>query len=174
MDQGGAAPSAGQSTAAPRALRAPLNRDVARVRVVGGLFLPRAPPAREHSSTLALAGQHYNRLRMQALAAGKGDMALRVDLTTLMAVGDAVQESVDYGVNSNTAQKDDRAWLFWEVVCDSQGTSPFRTSADVRDYPDKNAHLLAVLLMYAFAVCVPTDNKPHQQFARQARARSRA
>ena len=33
-----------------------------------------------------------------------------------------------------------------------------RTAQDVRDYPDKQAHLLAVLLLHAFAVCKPRDN----------------
>ena len=51
----------------------------------------------------------------------------------------------DSGVNANTALKDARAWQFWEVVCEKLGTSPLRTAEDVRDHPERQAHLLAVL-----------------------------
>ena len=88
-------------------------------------------------------------------------MALRADIVMLMGVGDAVQESVDYGVNASTATKNERAWTFWEVVCERCGTSPLRSEQDVREHPNKQSHLLAVLLMYAFAVCKPRDPSRH-------------
>lgn len=74
-------------------------------------------------------------------------MALRANIADLMAVGGAIQHSVDYGINANTASKDERAWEFWEEVCLAQGTNPLRSAADVREHPEKNAHLLAVLLL---------------------------
>jgi hypothetical protein len=78
-----------------------------------------------------------------------------------MAMGEALHETIDYGVNASTAQKDERAWLFWETVCESQGTSPLRTAEDVRQHPEKQSHLLSVLLLYAFAICVPKDRSRH-------------
>ena len=128
-----------------------------RTRNIKGLAMPCMPPKQIAATPLADAAKHYARVRVKAMAAGDGDMALRADVVTLMEVGDAVQESVDYGINANTNQKDERAWMFWEQVCEHQGTSPLRTAQDVRDHPDKQAHLLAVLLLFAFAVCVPTD-----------------
>ena len=149
--------SSPQRPTAQRPWRQPLNMTTPKARILGNLLMPRAAPARATPSRLSLASSHYARIRARALAVGDGDMALRANVVDLMAVGEAVQESVDYGVNSNTAAKDDRAWLFWETVCEALGTSPLRTAEDVRDYPQKQAHLLAVLLMYAFAVCVPVD-----------------
>ena len=35
------------------------------------------------------------------------------------------------------------------------GTSPLRTAKDARDRPERNAHLLAVLMFYAVSVCKP-------------------
>ena len=138
-------------------LRDALDIHAARVRKVHGLNLPRSPPARTTVSRLSAASRHFARVRMQAMAAGDDDMALRSDVVALMEVGDAVQESVDYGVNANTAQKDERAWLFWETICEQQGTSPLRTAQEARDHPERQAHLLAVLMLYAFAVCTPRD-----------------
>ena len=54
-----------------------------------------------------------------------------------------------------TAKKDERAWTFWEHVCDKHKTNPCRTERDVREFPARNSFLLAVLMMYAFAVCKP-------------------
>lgn len=129
-----------------------------RVRLVGGLHPPVTPPTRTSASALAQAGRHYARIRAQALAAGEGDMALRASVANLMDVGEAIQERVDYGANANTWQKDERAWLFWEEeVCRAQGTSPLRTAADFRASPERQAHLLAVLLLHAFSVCKPRN-----------------
>ena len=82
---------------------------------------------------------------------------LRGQIADLVTVGAVVDEYVEFGVNANTAQKDARAWEFWEVVCEAQGTSPLRTPNDVRDHPERQSHLLAALLMYAFAVCEPRN-----------------
>ena len=84
-------------------------------------------------------------------------MMLRAELVEVMAVGAAIDEAVEFGVNANTNIKDERAWTFWEHVCEQQGTNPLRTAQDARDFPERQAHLLAALLMYAFAVCRPTD-----------------
>ena len=43
----------------------------------------------------------------------------------------------------------------WEVVCGMLGTNPLRTAKDARDRPERNAHLLAVLMFYAVSVCKP-------------------
>ena len=89
-------------------------------------------------------------------------MALRGNLADLVAVTTAVEGYVTYGTNANTAKKDERAWQMWVVVCKQQGTSPLRTAADARDRPERNAHLLAALLMHAFSVCKPRH--PQQLF----------
>ena len=126
-------------------------------RRVGSLTMP-SLEIMSRNTALAQASRYYSKIRVQALAGG-GDpnMALRADMLNVIAVGAAIDEAIDFGVNASTAQKDERAWLFWEHVCEQQGTSPLRTAQDVRDYPERQAHLLAALLMYAFAVCKPTD-----------------
>jgi hypothetical protein len=58
------------------------------------------------------------------------------------------------GTNTNTLKKDDRAWDFWETVCERAGTSPMRTPQEVRENPERQAWLLAILMLYASAVCV--------------------
>lgn len=145
------------------ALRSPQARPQGpHTRMVGGLLFPRSPPTTRRNTPLATASRHYARVRAQALTEGAGDMAIRGDLVSLMDVGEAsIQEAVDYGVNASTAQKDERAWVFWEEVCMAQGTSPLRTAADVRDYPDRQSQLLAVLLLHTFAVCQPRDPRRH-------------
>lgn len=83
--------------------------------------MPAMPPPRRSVSSLAGASRHYARARMQMLSAGEGDMALRAGIADLMVVGEAIQESVDYyGVNTNTASKDERAWELWEEGCLAQ------------------------------------------------------
>jgi len=84
-------------------------------------------------------------------------MAFRADLSNLWAIAEVTEETISYGINHNTAKMDERAWEFWEHVCSTHGTSPMRSEQDIKDYPARNAHLLAALvLMYAFTVC----NKP--------------
>lgn len=65
------------------------------------------------------------------------------------------EASMDYGINTNTAQIDNRAWEMWEMVCEAHGTSPYRSARETQAHPDRNAHLLAALLMHAFAICRP-------------------
>ena len=156
----GAVPGATAAVSLP-SVRAALDTTAARIRRVGNLAVPRAPPARLTASRVAEAGRKYAQLRVQALAQGDGDMALRAGVVEQMAMGEALHETIDYGVNASTAQKDERAWLFWETVCESQGTSPLRTADDVRQHPEKQSHLLSVLLLYAFAICVPKDRSRH-------------
>ena len=60
-----------------------------------------------------------------------------------------------FGANVNTLKKDDRAWEFWEHICELLGTSPLRTADEVRSNPERQAFLLGVLMLYASAVCVP-------------------
>ena len=128
-----------------------------RSRIVGTLQLP-SIAVRPRDSALSRASRHYAATRAAVLAGGgEPDMQLRADIVAVMAVGAAIDEVVELGVNANTNTKDERAWLFWEHVCEQQGTSPLRTAQDVRDHPERQSHLLAALLMYAFAVCRPTD-----------------
>lgn len=42
-----------------------------------------------------------------------------------------------------------------EAVCAAHGTFPLRTAADARSHPERNSHLLAALMMHAFAICRP-------------------
>ena len=124
-----------------------------RSRVVGGLAVP--PPLPARNTTLAAAGKRYSQEQMLNFAAGHPDMAFSADLGGLWAIGGATEETVSYGINHNTAKMDERAWVFWEHICSVHGTSPLRTEQDVREFPARNAHLLAALLMYAFTVCKP-------------------
>ena len=129
------------------------------LRQVGGLQMPPAPPwARAQSSGLALASSEYARLRALALAeGGEPGMAIRTELTNAMATTAAVEETIFFGINANTLDTDVRAWDMWEHVCRTQGTSPLRTAAEARDFPERNAHLLACLLLHAFATGRPRD-----------------
>ena len=124
-----------------------------RSRIVGGLAVP--PPLPARNTTLAAASKRYSQEQMLNFAAGHPDMAFSADLGGLWAIGEATEETVSYGINHNTAKMDERAWVFWEHVCSVHGTSPMRTEQDAREFPARNAHLLAALLMYAFTVCKP-------------------
>jgi len=84
-------------------------------------------------------------------------MHLGSHLDELMTAMASVDDVVEFGVNANTEKIDERAWEMWEFVCERQGTTPLRTAADVRDYPDHPAHLLACLLLHAFTVGKPRD-----------------
>ena len=129
------------------------------LRQVGSLRLPPAPPwALVPSSGLAVASTEYARLRALALAEG-GDpgMAIRTELTNAMAVAESIDETVFFGINANTLSMDVRAWDMWEHVCRTQGTSPLRTAAEAREFPERNARLLACLLLHAFASGRPRD-----------------
>ena len=117
---------------------------------------PRPPPRRAEPSKLSLASATYARARATALAAGPDpDMQVKSNLADLLALGETVNEMSEFGTNINTLKKDDRAWEFWEVVCAKLDTSPLRTPEEVREHPERQAFLLAVLLMYASAVCKP-------------------
>ena len=82
-------------------------------------------------------------------------MAFSLNKGAREALADAMNEGMLYGVNANTADKDLRAWEMWEHVCQMHGTSPLRTAEDARTRPERNAHLLAVLMLHAFAYCRP-------------------
>ena len=128
-------------------------------RQVGDLQLPPAPPwVKAQSSGLALASSEYSRLRALAMAeGGEPCMAIRAELTNSMTITAAIDETVFFGINANTLDMDVRAWDAWERVCRSQGTSPLRTAAEARDFPERNAHLLACLLLHAFSTGRPRD-----------------
>ena len=74
-------------------------------------------------------------------------MALREEISANLTSGEALEEVVFFGVNANTLSTDVRAWDMWETVCRSHGTSPLRTAAEARDFPERNAHLLAALML---------------------------
>ena len=131
-------------------------------RAVGGLALPPAPPSTSRAaSAMRAAGQRYAQARAAALAEGGGDMALRAHISTLTSTADVLEEVGDYGVNANTARVEERAWVLWEDVCEAQGTSPLRTAEDARTRPERNAHLLALLLLHAFTIGVPKTKGAH-------------
>ena len=127
----------------------------------GGALVPMPTPTMSCSSQspsrLMQASRHYARARALALTQGDDpDMALRTSVThALLATADVVEAYLEFGVNHSTAKKDERAWEMWEVVCGLLGTSPMRTAQDARDRPERNAHLLAVLMFHAVSVCKP-------------------
>jgi len=84
-------------------------------------------------------------------------MAIRTELSNVLATTAAIDETIFFGINSNTLGMDVRAWEAWERVCRAQGTSPLRTAAEARNFPERNAHLLACLLLHAFATGCPRD-----------------
>ena len=129
-------------------------------RVRGGLAVPPQPPPRPVSA-FATASKRYSQAQMLNFAAGHPDMAFRADLSNLWAIAEVTEETITYGINHNTAKMDERAWEFWEHVCSTHGTSPMRSEQDIKDYPARNAHLLAALLMYAFTVCKPKSKGRH-------------
>ena len=86
-------------------------------------------------------------------------MTLSLDPLALESFGLALEHTVSYGINAGTLKADERAWDFWEEVCARLCTSPLRTAEDVRDHPERNAFLLAVLMMHAVAVCVPKNHE---------------
>ena len=127
------------------------------VQNVNEAIAPRTTPLNEASSALFRASATYAKSQAQLLEAGEGDMALAADtshLTTLMRTVDTLSTS---GINASTRKKDERVWLLWETVCENLGTNPLRTAQDVREHPQKNAFLMAVLMLYAYARCKPKD-----------------
>ena len=118
---------------------------------------PVTPDPSQSPSRLTQASRHYARTRALALTQGDDpDMTLRTSIShALLSTADAVEAYLEFGVNHSTAKKDERAWEMWEVVCGTLGTSPMRTAQDVRDRPERNAHLLAVLMFHAVSVCKP-------------------
>ena len=147
---GAPAPAVGEASAAPASLP------------VAGLLLPTlvlsdAALARLSTSRLAIAAKTYAHARSLALSSGGSDpsMALRCDVASLCYAGEVMTEYSEFGANANTLKKDDRAWEFWEHVCERVGTNPMRTPQEVRENPERQAWLLAILMLYASAVCVP-------------------
>ena len=122
--------------------------------------MPPQPPPRP-TSAFATASKRYSQAQMLNFAAGHPDMAFRADLSNLWAIAEVTEETISYGINHNTAKMDERAWEFWEHVCSTHGTSSMRSEQDIKDYPARNAHLLAALLMYAFTVCKPKSKGRH-------------
>ena len=115
-------------------------------------------PARPRTSALAAASVHYAQMRAASLASGgEPDMQLAVSLEDISNSLLTIEDISDFGVNANTAKMDERAWTMFELICERFGTSPLRTRADVREYPQRTLHLLACLLLHAFVVGVPRD-----------------
>ena len=108
------------------------------------------------TSRLAAATRTYAEARALALTGGPDPgMALRADVASLCCASETLSEVTEFGTNTNTLKKDDRAWDYWEHVCAHVGTSPLRTPQEVRDNPERQAWLLAILMLHASAVCVP-------------------
>ena len=127
------------------------------------LVLSDAALARKTTSSLAVATRTYARARALAISSGGSDptMALRCDVAALCYAGEVMTDFAELGTNVNTLKKDDRAWEFWEHVCERVGTNPMRTSEEVRAHPDRQSWLLAVLMLYASAVCKPKTPGRH-------------
>ena len=119
--------------------------------------MPPAPPwIPERGSNLARASSSYAQLRRIAMSqGGEPGMALRAEISSQLTSSEVLEEVVFFGINANTLSTDVRAWDMWETVCRSHDTSPLRTAAEARDFPERNAHLLATLMLHAFAVCRP-------------------
>ena len=119
------------------------------------LTLPERALARLANSRLAAASRTYADARALALTGGPDpSMALRADVASLCFAGESLSDFGEFGTNTNTLKKDDRAWEFWETVCERVGTSPLCTPQEVRENPERQAWLLAILMLYASAVCV--------------------
>ena len=84
-------------------------------------------------------------------------MAFKISAGELALLTEALNDNVVSGVNPNTLKVDERAWLLWTHVCERHKTSPLRTAEDARDYPARNAHLLACLAMHAFTIGQPKN-----------------
>jgi len=117
----------------------------------------RPPVAQRRSSQLAEADRRMTRERVLGLASAGSDarMHLRAAPSALFRSAERTSALAASGVNAATLKVDERAWEFWVNVCESQGTTPLRSSAEARDHPDRNAHLLACLMMYAHVWCIP-------------------
>lgn len=127
------------------------------------LVLSEAALARSTTSSLAAATKTYAQARALALSSGGSDpsMTLRCDVASLCYAGEIVTDFAELGTNVNTLKKDDRAWEFWEHVCERVGTNPMRTPEEVREHPERQAWLLAILMLHASAVCVPKTPGRH-------------
>ena len=76
-------------------------------RVIGGLAFPPRPAVNNHNtSALAQEGRTYARARAMAMTEGDHDMAFRADLARVIAISEAIEEDVSFGVNANTFKKD--------------------------------------------------------------------
>lgn len=146
------------SNAAPT-MTPPLASASTRAQVLGGLAMPPSFSTTHRASALAAAGRHYSRQQLLRFTEGHSDMAFRADFAGLEAISGAIDDTVELGVNPNTAKFDERAWSFFELVCEKAGTNPCRTGQEVREYPERNAHLLAMLVLHAFAVCKPKSRR---------------
>lgn len=116
-------------------------------------------PKAVSESALGRASKEYARAKVASFAEGEVPMAFSAPPDSLSRMVDAIDEGLLYGVNANTATKDQRAWEAWETVCKAHGTSPLRSATDARVHPERNAHLLAALMMHAFAICRPRTPK---------------
>ena len=128
-------------------------------RTLGGLAMPPRSPSLQRTSALAIASRHYSRQQLQRFTEGDPDMAFKANFPGLLAATEAVDDAIESGVNPNTAKFDERAWDFFEHVCEKIGTNPCRTEKEVRENPERNAHLLAMLVLHAYAVCKPKSKR---------------
>ena len=137
-------------------------------------LLPRMsalPAFRPPMSRLAVAARHNARATALRMFQGPSDMAFNSEVAaSVLSYVDTIHDYSDLGINASTAKKDERAWGMWEVVAEAHGTSPLRTADDVREFPQRNAHLLAALMFHAVAVCKPRSSdrdfiKPASAFA---------
>lgn len=95
------------------------------------------------------------RRRVATFTEGEESMAFSANQECMLRMAESIDEGNLYGVNANTAQTDNLAWEMWEVLCEAHGTSPYRSARETQAYPERNAHLLAALMMHAFAICRP-------------------
>lgn len=79
---------------------------------------PKAPlPMGLSDSALGRASKEYARARVAGFTEGGGPMAFNVPEEPLLwQMVDVIDDGLLYGINANTAIKDQRAWEAWEVV----------------------------------------------------------
>lgn len=106
---------------------------------------------------LTAAGKHFAASMAENFTQGEGGMQFGLAPAQIAVLTCAIQEGIEYGVNANTGDIDERAWRMWVHVCAQYNTSPYRTATEVQQNPQRNSHLMAALMMHAFSMGKPKD-----------------
>ena len=149
-------------------LRPGLTLPAAKCRRVSGACLPPELPPTRPESALVRAGRAMAARKALAFTQGEPGMAFDMPLDGLTTTAQAMEEAVSQSVPPGTASADDRAWEMWADVCADHGTDPLRTAEEAHQHPERNAHLLAVLMLKVFATAKPKSRS--RQFVKPASA----